>query len=47
MGKSNWLKRGLAGVLAAVLVSLPALAAEETPQPQLPDAWAVSALADS
>ena len=46
MKKHVW-RRSLAGLLAAALLTLPALAAEESAQPQLPDAWAVSALADS
>ena len=40
------LRRVLAGALAAALLAVPALAAEET-APQLPDAWAVGELADS
>ena len=47
MKKHHMFRRLLAGVLAAGLLSLPALAAEETRQPQMPDLWAVSALADS
>ena len=47
MKKHHMFRRLLAGVLAAGLLSLPALAAEETRQPQMPDPWAVSALADS
>ena len=47
MKKHHMFRRLLAGVLAAGLLSLPALAAEETQQPQMPDLWAVSALADS
>ena len=44
MKRNNGVKRLLAGVLAAGLLALPVLAAEE---PQQPDLWAVSALADS
>ena len=47
MKKHHMFCRLLAGVLAAGLLSLPALAAEDTQQPQMPDPWAVSALADS
>ena len=48
MKKHSVIKRALTGVLAAALLSVPALAAEDTKtQPQLPDDWAVSALADS
>ena len=47
MKRHSILKRVLTGVLAAALLTLPALAAEDTQKPQLPDAWAVSALADS
>ena len=47
MKKHGVIKRALAGLLAAALLTVPALAAEEASQPQLPDLWAVGALADS
>ena len=47
MKKRSVIKKALAGVLAVALLTVPALAAEESAQPQLPDAWAVSTLADS
>ena len=47
MKKHHMFRRLLAGVLAAGLLSLPALAVEDTQQTQMPDPWAVSALADS
>ena len=46
MKRPGILKRALTGILAAALLTVPALAAEDQ-KPQLPDAWAVSALADS
>ena len=44
--KRNGFRRLLAGILAAGLLAVPALAAEE-PALQTPDPWAVEYLADS
>ncbi len=44
--RHTWIRRAAALALSAALLAVPALAAEE-PAPQLPDAWAVEALADS
>ena len=47
MKKHSVIKKVLAGVLAAVLLTIPTLAADSTSQPQMPDEWAMNAMADS
>ena len=45
--KSPLFRRLVAGLMAAALLTVPALAADVRSQPQLPDEWAVGAMADS